>query len=316
MSAPPPALPLSVSCSFFLSCLYPSNQRRDKNNIDASAPGHEQTGRSLPIVDRKSVVLMLIFPACILHAVFYTCLGFAELVWKTTNQKRDVPVRKGFEKNPFSLIGYRPISSPAGGLRCVTYPMANCIGPLFNQTTDSLKGLQQASLLKISQSLTEPLTQKGFKWWYETKIKVLLNCRSQLWDLIHIFLGKVPPFGNHEDLSPYTWTFSSILNKLQYPAWLQRGPSAERGPLKCLRSSSGLSSIIQQAVWQLTAPPGRCLPLPVSDRLCMHNQVGRETIWAGNFYASQPSSNTGKRSERQHDVIQKMLRFDWRNQHK
>lgn len=190
----------------------------------------------------------------------------------------------------------------------------------MNWTGILWKGQEQASLLGISPSLTEPLKQNGFKWWYKTKIKVLLNWRSQLQDLICIFPGiKVPPFGNH-DLSSYTWTFSSILNLLQYPARLlqqqQQGLSAERGPLKCLRSSSGLSSIIQQAVWQLTAPPGRCLPLPVSDRLCMHNQVGRETIWAGSFYASQPSSDAGKRSERQHDVMQKMLGFDWRNQHK
>lgn len=88
---------------------------------------------------------------------------------------------------------------------------------------DSLKELEQASLLKISQSLTEPLTQNDFKWCYETKIKVLLNWRSKLWELIHIFPGEKSPhletmtcLLTHEPSLP-SWTSSNI-----QPGWLQQ----------------------------------------------------------------------------------------------
>lgn len=120
--------------------------------------------------------------------------------------------------------------------------------------------------------------------------------------------GKVSPFRSLMQV----WLPTCLLShKPSPPSWpgcrlppgpprllpKQHGLSAWWAPLECLRSSSGLSSIIQQAVWQLAAPPGRCLPLPVSEWLCMHNQGGRETIRTGSSTGSPSSGNAGKWSK-------------------
>lgn len=63
--------------------------------------------------------------------------------------------------------------------------------------------------------------------------------------------------------------------------------------LGCLCSSSRLSSIIHRAVWQLTAPPGLCLLLPISDWLCMHNQSSSERIQKGNPIVLHPAATKG-----------------------
>lgn len=76
------------------------------------------------------------------------------------------------------------------------------------------------------ESPTETFTQKGFKQWYETKIKILLNCRSQMWDLIRIFPGKSPPIWN-------PWLASLHTNLLFHP---ERAPISSQAALAAARA--------------------------------------------------------------------------------
>lgn len=76
--------------------------------------------------------------------------------------------------------------------------------------------------------------------------------------------------------------------------WSSRGWVHVESLQGCLCSSSKLSSIIHRAVWQLAAPPGLCLPLPISDWLCMHNQSSSMRIWDGNCTILHLRSNTEK----------------------
>ncbi len=80
---------------------------------------------------------------------------------------------------------------------------------------------------------------------------------------------------------PLSWTNCWLPLVHHGCLWSSRGWVHGESLLGCLCSSSRLSSIIHRAVWQLAAPPGLCLPLPISDWLCMHNQSSSERIQEG-----------------------------------
>lgn len=87
------------------------------------------------------------------------------------------------------------------------------------------------------------------------------------------------------------------------------GMSACEGLQRCLCLSSWLSSIIYWTVWQVAALPGLCLLLPISERLCEHNQSSCAKIEEDYFTFSPRAA-----PQRCRPNMQQMLMFDCFNQ--
>lgn len=155
---------------------------------------------------------------------------------------------------------------------------------------DSLERSKQASLLKISQSLRELLTQNGFRCLYDNLASTTVRLNT------YFFLGKSPPIGK-------PWLVSSHMNLLFPPeqAPISSQAAAAAAMAECRPRPSEMFTFQLRVVFNHTAG---CLtahstawPLFTSPcfRPALYAQSGR--IWAGSFYASQQSSDTGKRSE-------------------